>query len=97
VIIREFLSEEHILCPRGHPQSRHREPVEHDVIECPYSYRDQHQQSCGAKIWILQLDGGRRLVVGITDRTAEMIRRRRMRTAEILDMLGVLRKEHCAT
>lgn len=92
-MIREFSPDEQVLCVYGHPVAKWREPVEHDVIACQKQFgaNGQSGQRCDSRTWVLQLDGGRRLAVTVTERTAQLIRERRMRPAEILDMLGLLK------
>jgi hypothetical protein len=91
--MKEYLPNEQIVCCNGHPQAKQREPAEHDIMTCAFRYRIAGRQDgpCDTLMWVLQLDGGRRIVIPITAPTARLIRQRRMRPAEILDMLGVLK------
>lgn len=80
-----------VRCPGDHRISANREPVEHGIVECQHSRaRENHQLTCGSRLWILQLEGGRRLVVPITEATARLIRERRMTAHQVLDLLGLI-------
>lgn len=91
---REFARGVHIECEHGHRISANREPVEHGIVECRHSnvrtYPAHTAIPCGELLWVLQLDGGRRLAVTITVPIAKRIRAARMSAADVLDILGLL-------
>lgn len=94
-LLHEFQSGEQLCCEHGHPFARWREPVEHGIMHCDKVVNrtrpDQH--SCESRVWVLQLEGGRRLVVSVTEKTASAIKDRRMSAHEVLDLLDLIQRK----
>ena len=89
---RLFTTGEQLLCPRGHPLSRLREPLPpHGVVECEFGFSRNPHDKCRQLVYVLHLEEGQRLAFAITREESQLIRRGNMNVVQASFILGLYR------